>query len=341
MSTTPESILSDLKSAKIAPVYFLQGEEPFYIDQIADYIEKNILSDSEKGFNQTIVYGRDVNVSTILNHARRFPMMAERQVVIVKEAQSVVDLNKEAGSKMLLSYLENPVPSTVLVFCHKNKALDKRKALGKSIDRLTVNLVTKKIYEDKLPVWIENFVSKKGLGITHKAVRMLADAIGTNLERVSNEIEKIAINLPAGSQIDEVAVQKYVGISKDYNVFELQKALASKDVVKVSKMVNYFEANTKKNPLIPIVAILFGFYSKLLIAVSQRDKSPNGIASALKMKPYFAKDYQLAATKYNLSQVINGLHHIRMTDLKSKGVDSSGHVSDGQLLRELVFRLLH
>ncbi len=248
MSPTPESILSDLKSAKIAPVYFLQGEEPFYIDQIADYIEKNILSDSEKGFNQTIVYGRDVNVSTILNHARRFPMMAERQVVIVKEAQSVVDLNKEAGSKMLLSYLENPVPSTVLVFCHKNKALDKRKALGKSIDRLTVNLVTKKIYEDKLPVWIEIFVSKKGLGITHKAVRMLSDALGTNLERVSNEIEKIAINLPAGSQIDEVAVQKYVGISKDYNVFELQKALASKDVVKVSKMVNYFEANTKKNP---------------------------------------------------------------------------------------------
>lgn len=341
MNQSPESILTSLKSRKFAPVYFLQGDEPFYIDQIASFIEDNVLSESEKGFNQTIVYGRDVNVSAILNHARRFPMMAERQVVIVKEAQNISDLNKEAGSKMLLGYLEKPVPSTVLVFCHKNKSLDKRKALGKSIDKLTVNLVTKKIYDDKLPAWIENFVSQSGYKITHKAVRMLADAIGANLERISNEIDKIAINIPEGGQIDEVLVHKYVGISKDYNVFELQKALAIKDVVKAMTITNYFEANSKKNPLIPIIAILYGFYSKLLIAVSQRDKSPNGIATALKMNPYFAKDYQMAASKYNLSQVVSGIHHIRLADLKSKGVDSSGSVTDGQLLKELVFKLLH
>lgn len=338
---TPESVLADIKKGKIAPVYFLQGEETFYIDQIADYIEDHILTDTEKGFNQTVVYGRDVNVSTILNHARRFPMMAERQVVIVKEAQNISDLNKEAGAKMLLSYLENPSPSTILVFCHKNKTLDKRKALGKSIDKLTVNVVSKKIYDDKLPAWIEGLIASKGLKISHKAVRMLADAIGTNLERIANEVDKITINLQKGAEIDEEIVQKYVGISKDYNVFELQKALAMKDVIKTAKIVNYIEANSKKNPLIPIIAILYGFYSKLLIAASHSDKSLNGVASALKMNSFFAKDYHLAAGKYNLSQVVNSLHHIRVADLQSKGVDSSGSVTDGQILKELTFKLLH
>ncbi|QSE96717.1 DNA polymerase III subunit delta [Fulvivirga lutea] len=341
MSTTPEAVLSDLKSGKIAPVYFLQGEETFYIDQISDYIENNILTESEKGFNQTIVYGRDANVSTILNHARRFPMMSERQVVIVKEAQSISDINREEGSKMLLDYLNNPVPSTVLVFCHKNKTLDKRKALGKSIDKLSVNVVTKKIYDDKLPAWIESHVSSKGYKISHKAVRMLADSIGTNLERVSNEVDKIAINLSDGAEISEELVQKYVGISKDYNVFELQKALAAKDVLKANKIVNYFEANSKKNPIIPIVAVLFSFYGKLLIAVSQKDKSLNGVANALNMNSFFAKDFHQASGLYSLPQVVRNIHQLRLADLQLKGVNSTGSVSDGQILKELIFRLLH
>lgn len=341
MSATPESVLSDLKSGKIAPVYFLQGEETYYIDQISDFIEDNILNESEKGFNQTIVYGRDANVSTVLNHARRFPMMSEKQVVIVKEAQTLTDINKEEGSKMLLDYLNNPVPSTVLVFCHKNKTLDKRKALGKSIDKLSVNVVTKKIYDDKLPAWIESHVSQKGYKISHKAVRMLADAIGTNLERVANEVDKVAINIEKGAEIDEKLIQKYVGISKDYNVFELQKAIAAKDVLKANKIVNYFDANSKKNPIIPIVAVLFNFYSKLLIATSQRDKSLNGIASALNMNSFFAKDFHMAANAYTLPQVVRNIHLLKKADLQLKGVDSSGAVGEGQILKELVFRLLH
>lgn len=341
MSHTPESVLVDLKASKFAPVYFLQGEETFYIDQIAEYVENNVLTETEKGFNQTIVYGRDVNISDILSHARRFPMMAERQVVIVKEAQNISDLNRESGSKLLLDYLNNPSPTTVLVFCHKNKTLDKRKALGKSIEKLAISVTSKKIYEDKLPQWIEAYVKSKSCTISHKAVRMLADAVGTNLERLSNEIDKVIINLNEGNEIDESLIQKYVGISKDYNVFELQKAMAAKDILKANRIVAYFESNAKKNPVIPIIAVLFSFYSKLLIATGQKDKSPQGIASALKMNSFFAQDYIRACNLYSIVQVVRAIHYLRVADLQSKGVDSSGSVSDGQILRELVFKLLH
>ncbi len=341
MSISPDQLLSDLKQKKYAPVYFLQGDETYYIDLIADYIENNILNETEKSFNQTIIYGRDANISAILNHARRFPMMAERQVVLVKEAQNISDLNREEGSKLLLDYLNNPAPTTLLVFCHKNKTLDKRKALGKAIDKLTVSVTTKKLYDNQVPAWIENYIKSKGFSTTPKAVQMLADAIGNDLERLANEIGKVIINFKEKGQIDEVTVQKYVGISKDYNVFELQKALIMKDIVKANQIVNYFEANSKKNPIIPILAILFSFYSKLLIAIHSKDKSPKGLATALKINPYFVQDYQTALNKYSMIQIINNIHHIRVSDLKSKGVESSGSTTDGQLLRELVFKLLH
>ncbi|HNP17674.1 MAG TPA: DNA polymerase III subunit delta [Fulvivirga sp.] len=341
MSISPEQLLSELKQKKFAPVYFLQGDETYYIDLIADYIENNILNETEKSFNQTIIYGRDANISTILNHARRFPMMAERQVVMVKEAQNISDINREEGSKLLLDYLNNPAPTTLLVFCHKNKTLDKRKALGKAIDKLTVSVTTKKLYDNQVPSWIENYIKSKGFTTTPKAVQMLADAIGNDLERLANEIGKVIINFKEKGQIDEVTVQKYVGISKDYNVFELQKALIMKDIVKANQIVNYFEANSKKNPIIPILAILFSFYSKLLVAIHSKDKSPKGLATALKVNPYFVQDYQTALNKYSMVQIINNIHHIRVSDLKSKGVDSSGSTTDGQLLRELVFKLLH
>jgi DNA polymerase III subunit delta len=341
MSTSPEHVLSDLKQKKYAPVYFLQGDETYYIDQLSDYIEENVLNETEKSFNQTIMYGRDANISTILNNARRFPMMAERQVVIVKEAQNISDLNREEGSKLLLDYLNHPSPTTVLVFCHKNKTLDKRKALGKAIDKLTVSVSTKKLYDNQVPGWIEGYIKLKGFGATPKAVQMLADAIGNDLERLANEIDKVIINFKDKGLIDEVIVQKYVGISKDYNVFELQKALITKDIVKANQIVNYFEANSKKNPIIPIMAILFSFYSKLLMAMHSKDRSQKGLATALKLNPYFVQDYLTALNKYSLVQVVNNIHHIRVTDLKSKGVDSSGSTTDGQLLKELVFKLLH
>ncbi|ELR70816.1 DNA polymerase III delta subunit [Fulvivirga imtechensis AK7] len=340
MAVTPESVLSDLKNKKYAPVYFLQGEETYYIDMIADYIEDNVLSDAEKGFNQTILYGRDVAMNVVLTNARRFPMMAEKQVVIVKEAQNISDINKEAGQKLLTDYLQNPVPSTILVFCYKNKTLDKRKTLGKTIEKQAVTVTTKKLYDNQVPAWVEQYIRSKGFGATPKAIQMLADSIGNDLERLANEVDKMLINFKEKVQIDESTVQRYVGISKDYNVFELQKALISKDVVKANKIVNYFEANSKKNPIIPVIAILFSFYSKLLVAVHAKDKSERNLASLLKVSPYFVKDYLFALRNYSPVQVINNIHHIKEADLKSKGVDNIS-ASDGQLLRELVFKLLH
>ncbi len=341
MSATAESVLADVKQRKFAPVYFLQGEETFYIDQIADLIEATALTEAEKGFNQTIMYGRDATIAAILNNARRFPMMADKQVVIVKEAQSITDINKEDSAKLLLDYLNKPVPTTILVFCHKNKTLDKRKSLGKAIDKLTVCVTTKKLYDNQVPAWIEAYIKSKGFTITHKATQMLSEAIGNNLERLANEIAKVTINLADSKQIDEVLIQKNVGISKDYNVFELQKALITKDVLKANKIVHYFESNASRNPIIPIVANIFSFYSKLLVAIHAKDKSPKGLASALKINPYFVQDYTMALKNYSLVQVVNAIHYVRDADMKSKGVGQNNAGGSGQILKELVFKLLH
>ncbi|MBL3655700.1 DNA polymerase III subunit delta [Fulvivirga sediminis] len=340
MALTAEGILSDLKNKKYSPVYFFQGEETYYIDLLTDYIEDNVLTDTEKGFNQIILYGRDVQMNEVLTNARRFPMMAERQVVIVKEAQNISDINKESGQKLLIDYIKNPVGSTILVFAHKNKALDKRKSLGKLIEKHAVALTTKKLYDNQVPAWVEKYLKSKGFSATPKAIQMLSDSIGTDLERLANEVDKILINYKEKVEINESIVQKYVGISKDYNVFELQKALIAKDVVKANQIINYFEANDKKNPIIPIIAVLFSFYSKLLMVVGSKDRSERHLASVLKVNPYFVKDYLLAARNYSPVQVINNIHYIKDADLKSKGVGNAS-ASDGQLLKELVFKLLH
>ncbi|UII25245.1 DNA polymerase III subunit delta [Fulvivirga maritima] len=340
MALTPEGILSDLKNKKYSPVYFFQGEETYYIDLLTDYIEDNVLTDTEKGFNQIILYGRDVQMNEVLTNARRFPMMAERQVVIVKEAQNISDINKESGQKLLIDYIKNPVGSTILVFAHKNKSLDKRKSLGKLIEKHAVALTTKKLYDNQVPAWVEKYLKSKGFSATTKAIQMLSDSIGNDLERLANEVDKILINYKEKIEINESIVQKYVGISKDYNVFELQKALIAKDVVKANQIINYFEANDKKNPIIPIIAVLFSFYSKLLMVVGSKDRSERNLASVLKVNPYFVKDYLLAARNYSPAQVINNIHYIKDADLKSKGVGNAS-ASDGQLLKELVFKLLH
>ena len=340
MALTPESILSDLKNKKFSPVYFFQGEETYYIDMLTDYIEDNVLNETEKGFNQVVLYGRDVQMNEVLTNARRFPMMSERQVIIVKEAQNISDINKESGQKLLIDYLKNPVGSTVLVFAHKNKSLDKRKSLGKLIDKHAVALTTKKLYDNQVPSWIDGYLKTKGFKATTKAVQMLADSIGNDLERLANEVDKILINYKEKIEIDEAIVQKYVGISKDYNVFELQKALIAKDVIKANRIINYFEANEKKNPIIPIIAVLFSFYSKLLMVVGSKDRSERGLASALKVNPYFVKDYLVAARNYSPVQIINNIHYIKEADLKSKGINNAS-ATDGQLLKELVYKLLH
>jgi DNA polymerase-3 subunit delta len=339
MDAQVKKIMTDLKARKFEPVYFLQGEEAYYIDLIADYIEENALDPAERGFNQVVVYGKDANVATILTHARRFPMMAERQVVIVKEAQDIADLNKETGMKLLTDYVKNPVPSTILVFCHKHKTLDGRRALGKVIDKHALLLTAKKVYDNQLPEFVNGYAREKKVAIDDKAVMALCEFVGNDLHRLTNEIDKLTI-AANGAPISFEQVMNGVGVSKEYNIFELQKAIIRKDTFMVNRIVNYFGANTRKNPMIPVVAFLFSFFSKLLAASQCADQSDRGLVAALKISPYAAKDYVAALRVYSTDRIIASINALKEADLKLKGVNS-GSASEGQILRELLYRIVY
>lgn len=339
MDAAAKKILDRLKAGKYDPVYVLQGEETYYIDLISNYIERNALSESERGFNQLIVYGKDTTMATLLTHAKRFPMMAERQVVLVKEAQDIQDLNKETGAKLLLDYISRPLTSTVLVLCHKHKTVDKRRELGKRIDQLTVSATFKKPYESQLGDFIQEYVSGRGYKIEEAAVRVLAEYVGNDLNRLANEMDKVLIGLPPTEVVTADRVMAQVGISKEYNIFELQKALIRKDKFQAAKIVNYFEANTRKNPIIPLVAFLYSFFSKLLIAHSTTDRSEKGLVTTLKISPFAVKDYSVALQQYSLRNVMSGITLLKQADLKLKGVDA-GDQTEGEILKELIFRLM-
>ena len=340
MDATAKSILDNLKARKYEPVYVLQGEETFYIDLIANYIEAHVLNESEKSFNQVILYGKDTPVNVILTNAKRFPMMAERQVVIIREAQDIPDLQKESGAKLLLDYVTKPVPSTVLVLCHKHKTLDKRKELGKKLDKLPGAATFKKIYDNQLPDFISSYVKEKGFKMDADAVQVLAEYVGTDLNRVANEIDKVLISAEKGESITTTKVMAQVGISREYNIFELQKALLQRDAYKLAKIVHYFEGNLKKNPTIPMVAFLFSFFSKVLAAHSTSDKSERGLVNALKISPFAAKDYSNALQRFSLIQVIKNISLLKTADLKLKGVNV-GSEDESQILKELIFQLIN
>jgi DNA polymerase-3 subunit delta len=281
-----------------------------------------------------------VTMAAILTNARRFPMMAERQVVIVKEAQDIQDLNRESGSKLLLDYLGRKVPSTVLVFCHKHKTLDKRKELGKKIDQLTVALNTKKLYDNQLPEFVNEYTAERKIPIEDQAIRALCEFVGNDLHRLANEIDKLIISLQPGEAITANHVMSQVGVSKEYNIFELQRAILQRDHVLANKIVNHFEANTKKNPAIPVVAYLYSFYSKLLAASQVGDKSDKGIASELKVSPYAARDYSSALRVFQTPKIIDIISSLKEADLKLKGVNT-GSADEGQIVRELVWRIMN
>ncbi len=340
MDASVRKILTDAKAGKFSPVYFLQGEEPYFIDTVSDYIEKNALSEADKGFNQVVVYGKDASMATILTHARRFPMMAQFQVVIVKEAQEIQDLNKEIGAKLLLEYLKQPVPSTVLVFCHKHKSLDKRRELGKNIEKLTTSLTSKKLYDNQLPDFMSEYANERRIAIDDQAIRALCEFVGNDLSRLTNEMDKLTISLKPGESITIERVMQQVGVSKEYNIFELQKAILQKNSLNVAKIVNYFESNTKKNPVIPMVAYLYSFFSKVLLASQASDKSEKGLASALKVSPYVIRDYSLALQQFSADRILRNISLLKEADLKLKGVNT-GSTNEGQVLRELIYRLIH
>jgi DNA polymerase-3 subunit delta len=340
MDAGAKNILDQLKKGKYESVYVLQGEETYYIDLISKYIEENALSEAERGFNQVIMYGKDSPTHAILTNARRFPMMAERQVVIVREAQDIPDLQKETGAKLMLEYVSNPAPTTVLVLCHKHKTLDRRRELGNKIDKLTQSAIFKKPYESQLPSFISEYVNEKGFNIEDTAVRVFCEYIGADLKRLSNEIDKLLIGLSSKMAITSEMVMQQVGISREYNIFELQKALIAKDPLAANKIVNYFESNTRKNPLIPMVAFLYSFYSKLLIATALQDRSEKSLVSQLKISPFAARDYSKALQVYSEQHLSRCVSCIADTDLKLKGINS-GSASEGQILKELVYQLLH
>lgn len=340
MDANVRKILTDLKAKRYEPVYFLQGEETYYIDLISNYIEQKVLTEAEKGFNQVILYGKDVTMAAVLTNARRFPMMAERQVVIVKEAQDIQDLNKDIGQKLLIGYLEKQVPSTLLVFCHKHKSLDKRRDLGKRIEKLATTLTTKKSYENQLPDFVREYVDEKKVSIDDKAIAAICEFVGNDLHRLANEIDKLIISLPKGESISVEHVMNQVGVSKEYNIFELQRAILNKDALLANKIVNYFESNTRKNPIIPVVAFLYSFFSKLLAATQVTDKSDKGLASELKVSPYAARDYTLALRHYPQQKIMDNISSLREADLKLKGVNT-GSADEGQIFRELIWRLMN
>lgn len=339
MDAAAKKVMTDLRAKRFAPVYLLQGEEPYYIDLIANYIEANVLSESEKGFNQVVLYGKESATHVILNHAKRFPMMAERQVVIVREAQEIPDLSKDSGQKLLLDYFQRPVPSTILVLCHKYKTLDKRKELGKKAEQLTTSLTFKKLYENQLPEFVEEYVTAKGYSIAEGAVRLLCESVGVDLSRMASEVDKVLIARQPGYRITEEDVLAQVGMSREFNIFELQKALVLQDQAKACLIADYFAGNTRKNPLIMTVAFLYGFYSKLYTLSHAAAKGDHNAANALKINPYSMRDYTTALQKYSVSKLAENVSLLKETDLKLKGVNS-GSTEEGQLLRELVLRLI-
>ncbi len=326
-----KQIITNIKSGTIAPIYFLMGEEAYYIDGITKYIEKNMLSEEEKGFNQMVFYGRDVSIEDVIGAAKRYPMMAERQVIILKEAQ---DLSRTIEN--LVSYVENPQPTTVLVICYKYKKLDARKKLTKLLRQNAVLFESKKLYENQVPDWIRRVMAGKGYTITPKAAQMLTEFLGNDLSKVNNELEKLQLIMKPGAQITPQLVEENIGISKDFNNFELQNAIGAKDIKKAYGIVHYFAQNPKNHPLVMTIALLYSFFSKLLKYHSLIDKSM--APKALGVSPYFVKEYQNAARNYPMKKVSRIISSIREVDMKSKGVGAA-NLPQADLLKELLFNI--
>ena len=328
-------IVNDIKAGNIKPIYFLMGEESYYIDKLSDYIEKKVLTEEEKGFNQTVLYGRDVTIEDIISTAKRYPMMAERQVVIVKEAQ---DLIKTIDK--LESYAENPMPTTVLVFCYKYKTLDKRKKLTKLIAKNGVVFESKKLYENQVGDWIKRVLAGKKYTIEPKAAAMLVEFLGTDLSKINNELEKLQIILPAGSAITPKDIEENIGFSKDFNVFELRKALGERNQLKAYTIAENFAQNPKDNPMVVTTSLVFGFFIQLLKYHGLKDRNPKNVAAVIGVNPFFLKEYDVALKNYPMKKVSQIVGALRDIDVKSKGVGANA-LSQSDLLREMLYKIFN
>ncbi len=327
-------IYKDLKNKVYYPVYLLMGEEPFYIDVISGQIEDNVLDETEKEFNQTVLYGRETDIPTIISTAKRYPMMANHQVVIIKEAQNIKEYEE------LISYFENPLKSTILVFCYKYKSLKKNTRFVKKAGEVGVVLDSKKVYDNKMPEWIADYVRRRGYKIGPKATQMLADHLGNDLGKVVNEIRKVFISLPKGNEITPLLIEQNIGISKDFNVFELQDALGTKNAFKAFQIAKYFGDNPKSNPLVLTMAMLYSYFSKLMLYHSLKETNRTKLAGELGVPPFLLGGYVKGAANYSYPRLIEIFSLLREYDMKSKGVDNAS-ATQGELLKELVYKILN
>ncbi|MEY4925941.1 MAG: polymerase subunit delta [Bacteroidota bacterium] len=332
---THTDILRDLKAKKYAPLYLLQGEEPFYIDSVCKYIEDHALTEAEKSFNQVTLYGKDTNWQSVQDNARQLPFMGERKLVLLKEAQSM----KEIGE--LLRYCEKPVPSTILVICYKYGALDKRTKLAKSLTEKAVVLDSNRLYDNQLPDWISKYLQEKKLQTNIENAALIAESLGNDLSKIANELDKLSLNVASGSTITAEHIQEYIGISKDFNVFELQNALGKRDALKVHQITNYFIANPKDNPLVKLLGSLGTYFAKIYIATTKLNSSENDFMQALGVRfPKHAAEYKIAARNYPRLQTEYILSLLSEYDLKSKGVNRASSTTEGALLQELMIKIL-
>lgn len=327
-----KNIIANIKKGIIAPIYFLMGEEPYFIDVVANYLEKHLLEEDQKGFDQLVLYGQDVTVPTIIDYARRFPMMAERQLIIIKEAQ-----NLRATIEQLVPYVENPTASTVLVFCYKYEKLDARKKLLKTLkNRGCVVMETKKLYEYQvIGNFLPDVIKKKHLSIQPKAIQMLVDFLGDDLSRIENEVNKLALIVPANTEVTPDIIEENIGISKEFNNYELKSAFATNDKVKIARIIKHFAENPKDNPLVVTLTVLYGFFQKLLIYHSLTDVSDKNVMAATKATFFDVKDLHSAAQHYPMKKVSAIMAGLREIDVKSKGVGAAS-TTPTDLLKELM-----
>ena len=328
-------ILQDLKKGIYQPIYLLQGEEPYYIDALSDYIEDNVLTDAEKGFNQTVFYGKDSDPVNIAESALRFPMMASKQVIVVKEAQSLSKI------ETLASYAEKPLASTVLVLAYKYKTVDARSKLVKAIKKNGVVFTSKKLYDNQVPGWIDGYLKEHNYTITPQAAQLLTTFLGTELGKIANELNKLVIAVKDTNKITPEHIEKNIGVSKDYNILELQNALGTKDVLKANKIINFFGANPTLNPIQKTVAGLYFYFSKLFTYHFLKDKSERSVAAELRVHPFFVREYISAAKKYSPTKLYEIMGILREYDMKSKGFNVSTMVNTADLQKEMIYKILH
>lgn len=336
---TPQQVLNLLQKQQYAPVYFLQGDEAYYIDLITRHLEEHILNESEKSFNLTILYGRDHSIGDVMRQAQQYPLIGERQVVIVKEAQDLADINRESGETALISYLAIPNPTTLLAFAYKHKTLAPTSKLSKMLTEQAILVEAKKLYDSKVQAWVGSYVREQKFIITEEAVLLLQELIGNDLGRLAKEIDKIILNLRPKDTITDSHIHEYVGMSKQFNAFELQNAIATKNIYKANQLIFQLVGNTRSQIAISVVSLLFTFFTKMLLLHQATDRSSQALAQRLQINSYFVPQYVAAAKVYPVSKVIQNIHHLQAADMQLKGVGNL-LIKEGEILQELVYKLL-